>query len=87
MTSFEIPVISLLGPKDVLHVWTVYARPSDYPDKFVARRWDISNGVTVATSDMFTADSLEEVRTLLPQGLHCLRRFSGDDPTIAETWL
>jgi len=74
-------------PGDVLTMWSVYDHPSDYPDAFVARKFEARGGITVATSDMFTAPTLNELRRLLPPGLVCFPRNPDDDPVIVETWL
>lgn len=71
----------------VLSMWTVYRHPLDYPDSFVARRWDIGSGVTNVTNDMFVADTLIEVRALLPPGLVCMERLPHDQPQIVEVWI
>lgn len=71
-----------------LEMWTVYKHPKDHPDKYVARKFVIEPLQVIATNDMFVADSLEEIRLLLPdQGLHCLPRYENDDPNIVEVWL
>jgi hypothetical protein len=77
-----------MPPPLTLSIWTVYDHPRDYPDSWVARRVDISRqrGV-VMTSEMFLADSLEELRALLPPGLARIARSPMDDPKIAETWI
>jgi len=67
--------------------WTIYDRPKDYPDQFVARCWRISPGKLQPTGDMFTGDTLDEVRALLPYGLVRVTRYPDDDPKIVETWL
>ena len=67
--------------------WTVYDHPRDYPDCFVARRWIGKGGDVIATADMFTAATLEEVRALLPAGLIHFPRMPGDDPKIVEVWM
>jgi hypothetical protein len=71
----------------VVIMWTVYHRPKDHPDaRWVARRFEVTN-VVKPTNDMFVADSLNELRILLPRGLHCMPRQPDDDPTIVEVWL
>jgi hypothetical protein len=69
-----------------LHMWSVYDHPKDQPNHFVARLWLIGDGKLIPTNDMFIADTLEEVRSLLPPGLVCVPRDPGDDPVILETW-
>jgi hypothetical protein len=71
---------------EVLDIWTIYRYPRDYPDKYVARRAEITNDIT-HTRDMFVADSLEEIRALLPKGLHRIERYPLDDPVIVEVWI
>jgi hypothetical protein len=69
-----------------LSIWTVYQNPSDYPGKFVARRSEITRDIT-HTNDMFVANTLEEIRALLPVGLHRIERYQLDDPVIVECWV
>jgi len=73
--------------KHTLTGWTVYDHPRDHPDSYVARRWLTSEGQVIATSDMFVADTIEELRSLLPPGLVCMPRMPMDDPVIVECWL
>ena len=72
---------------NTLDMWAVYQQPRDYPDSYVARRYIIAPGATMATVDMFIADSLAELHALLPPGLHRIERDVNDDPRILETWV
>jgi hypothetical protein len=71
---------------EALDIWTIYRYPRDYPDKYVARRCEVTTDIT-HTNDMFVADSLDEVRALLPAGLHRIERDLQDDPVIVEVWI
>jgi hypothetical protein len=73
----------------LLGITCLYDHPTDYPDKFVARRSIIRNdgGGAVMTNDMFVGETLAEVRALLPRGLYCINRSEADDRVIVETWL
>lgn len=62
----------------------VYKNPRDYPDKYVARLWDINNKLT---NIIVTADSLFGIRELIPQHMHRFPRQANDDPVIVETYL
>ena len=78
------------GPQPFISMWAVYDHPSDYPEHWVARRFDIFHGISEPVPNrehFFTADTLEEIRNLIPSGLVCLTRSEGDDPCITETWL
>jgi hypothetical protein len=72
---------------DHLEIWTIYQHPSDYPDQYVARKTIASADKHVMTNDMFTADSLDEIRALLPPALMRIPRYASDDPVIVECWL
>jgi len=39
------------------------------------------------TTNVIVADTLEEVRALLPPGLICMPRDVADDGVIVETWI
>lgn len=70
-----------------LSMWTVYDHPTDFPDSFVARRFEI-RGDVCPTNEFFLAKTLPEVREAMrKRGLFCLPRDGGDDPKIVETWL
>jgi hypothetical protein len=70
-----------------LHIWTVYDHPRDYPDSYVARLTLVGAGVTQPSNVMFTADTLEELRSLLPPGMTYFPRDEQDDPVILEVWI
>lgn len=77
---------------DVLYQWTVYVNPSDYPGKWVVRRFAITRtedeivGVAKDNEPLIVADSLDEARKVIPPGAYCLGRHEDDDPVIYEVW-
>lgn len=73
--------------RGVLSQWVIYNSPRDYPGKFVVRRWEIRPGIPIPTSDVGTADTLEEIRRMIPSGLYRLPRFDEDEPQIVEVWI
>lgn len=72
-----------------LHIWTVYKHPSDYPPgTWVARRSEAhANQIVLLTGDVRVAQSLEDLRAQLPQGLTHLARMAEEDPVIQEHWI
>jgi hypothetical protein len=70
-----------------LAMWTVYKNPTDYPDKFVARRFDVD--AAKASASIIVMDDLDKLRDVLQfeMGLAKLMRSPGDAPQIVETWL
>ena len=76
----------------LLSMWTVYDHPRDWPQWFVARRWEIRAGevAPVRTDDMVFGRTLEIVRMHIDRitpGLFRLPRQPGDDPVVVETWV
>lgn len=72
-----------------LTVWTIYAAPADYPSvPFVVRGWRTSvRGDVVDTGMIGFADTLDQARAYLPEGLYCVGRSDDDEPQIVESWL
>ena len=71
-TLSSVPIIS------------VYRKPKDYPDKYVARLWDINNK---PTTFVVIADTLERVRELIPRSMVCIPPSEKDDPVIVEVYI
>jgi len=70
-----------------LSMWTIYDHPTDRPDVFIARLWLVDHEGWKFTRETREAQTLDEVRGMLPRGLTCLSRAPIDDPKIVETWL
>lgn len=69
-----------------LSIWTLYHNAPGHRGGYVAKRWVIAP-VPTATDEELTADTLDEIRSLLPPGLYRMNRNPGDAPEIVETWL
>lgn len=72
-----------------LDMWVIYDHPADFPDVFVARRWEVLREER-ATADIIKADTLEQVRFVIEREKHCsvmLPRQPNDDPKIVEVWI
>lgn len=70
-----------------LQVFCVYFNPSDYPKKYVVRRW---LGMDPDREPVVIADTLEEAREKLKKlNPYIDRRFfhPDDDAVILETWI
>lgn len=78
-----------MNENNILSMWTVYDRPTDYPNNFVAREWHIVAGDTPPIArGVLLFNTLEELRADMEgRGLVALARFPDDDPKIVESWL
>jgi hypothetical protein len=72
-----------------LAMWVVYDHPTDYPNSFVARRFDVDAAGPKPSASIIIAPDLEKLQDVLEfeMGLVKLMRSPGDDPKIVETWL
>jgi len=69
-------------------MWTVYNRPTDYPESYVARRFEIRPEGPTPTNDVVRSGDVEVIRRFLAlHGLTCLSRRDDDEPHIMETWV
>ena len=66
--------------------YVIYDKPRDFPTKFVVRVWIIGPGTVQAGPMICAADTIEEARASLPDGLEHLPVFD-PDPAIAEVWM
>jgi hypothetical protein len=73
--------------RGAIAMWTVYEKPLDHPDGFIARRFEIARGSSAPTEDTLTGE-LEEIRlTLERAGMIKFDRNPADEPQIVETWI
>jgi hypothetical protein len=69
-----------------LAMWTVYDKPRDYPEHYVARCFRVRGGAN-PTEHVILTKSLRQLRMVLHSaGLTCLSRSDQDDAKIVETW-
>jgi hypothetical protein len=82
--AFDVLMLNADAVKrGVLPMWTIYDRPKDHPDGFIARRFES----IMPTADTLTGE-LEELREIfINAGLFKLPRSEGDEPQIVETWI
>jgi hypothetical protein len=69
-----------------LNLYVVYAHPTDFPDSYVVRRFELNE----PTEEAYVCENLDVARlivaSLMPSAI-CLTRSPGDDPAIVEVWL
>ena len=71
-----------LVKQTTIPIITVYAHPADYPDKFVARVWDVNQPTSLAA----IADTYEELLQAIPTNqMTRMEPSPKDDPVIRET--
>lgn len=75
-------------PTLVTEQFCIYRNPSDYPKKYVVRRWTIgSDGELTADDDCMVFTRLTDARKAIPPGLVRIGRDKHDDKTIVEVWI
>lgn len=73
-----------LVKQTTIPIITIYDHPADYPDKYVARVWDLDRPTNLAA----IADTYEELLEAIPtQQMVKMTCNPKDDPVIVETWL
>lgn len=92
-----MPINTLLSDlSNQMTMYVVYANPTDYPGKWVVRRWDVDidhpGMLLVSAEPLAVCSSLQEAREAVLQkgdGVSgvCLPRHDADDPAIWETWV
>lgn len=71
-----------------LQIWTIYKQPSDYPDSYVARLFEVDCDGPRPTGSIVIAETLDRLRIEMEiMGLVKLDRSPEDDSVIVETWL
>lgn len=81
VTRFEYGRIAKMT---VLPLIVIYNHPADYPDKYVARLWDVGRPTNMAA----LADDYDGILEAIPTGqMVSLGRGEKDDPTIVEVWI
>jgi hypothetical protein len=73
--------------RGALSLWTIYEKPLDCPDGFLARRFESNKDGDGPTLDTVVGD-LEHIRLIFTRaGLFRLSREPDDEPQIVETWV
>lgn len=74
----------------LMSMWTVYDHPTDYPDNFVARRFEIVPGELEPrrTGHVIITETVEELNEHFDSlGLAFLARHEQDEPQIMGVWM
>lgn len=68
-------------------LYTIYDHPKDYPDSFVVREWQVTEGASIPCG-AWQHETLEAARDQMRlRGLICVPRHVDDDLNIVECWL
>jgi hypothetical protein len=71
-----------------LHMWVIYWNPSDYPHRYVVRRWSVAAGSASGDDEpVAVVETLDEARRSVPLGLVHLGRSQADQRQIVEVWV
>lgn len=64
---------------------TIYERPADFPEHFVARIWEAS--IPAPTDIAMVEKTLDAIYDGIPPRFTRMNRNPGDDPNILEVWI
>jgi hypothetical protein len=73
-----------------MNLYTIYDSPTDYPDTYVCRRWQVvppENEPVAMEVFMVDADLSKIREKLFGMGLFSMARDESDEQKIVETWL
>ena len=76
--------------RGVMSMWTIYDRPEDWPDGYIARRYETSEGETVMTDNNLAGgpEALMLLRFVFEEaGLRYRPRHRDDKPEVVEMWM
>ena len=68
-------------------MYTIYERPTEYPEGYLVRRYHAGMGGALYTGDTMRAASLDKAREIIPPGLQQVPRGQIDPPEVVETWV
>jgi hypothetical protein len=78
----------IMKPGEVLEMYVIYAKPLDYPQSFVVRKWEVGGKPSPRNTEWFgLGATVEEVRGMIPGWCVKIDRDPNDEPQIVETWL
>ena len=75
------------GFKDILPIITVYRKPPDYANKYVARLYYIKNGLTFRTKFVMVRDTFDEIEKAIPETMDKFDRDPDDVKAIVCTYM
>jgi hypothetical protein len=83
-SSYARPAIA----ERMRNIWTIYDRPNDYPETFVARQYVIREAYAEPVRDTAVVGPLDALRVRLERaGLVKVGRQEADEPQIVESWI
>jgi len=70
-----------------LVIWTVMRETADIQHPFCARAHIVRGDKSLISHEVLVGQTIDEVRAMIPPGLHKLARAPVDDTVIVETWM
>lgn len=77
-TSIDRQIVRRLPPAAVPRIFSPIDHPSDFPDVYVARRFDIVRGAALMTDHTMTSPDLDQLRNRLMEEAACTDRLPRD---------
>ena len=69
-------------------MWSIFDKPLDYPQGYIARKFEITKEGVKPTKDTIKDKSLEEIREgFIELCYFCIPREAADVPSLVESWM
>lgn len=69
-----------------MQLFVIYEHPPTHPTSYVLREFELHGDGRISKMGFSVADTLAEVRGLVPPATFCVPRRTGD-PHVVEVWL
>jgi hypothetical protein len=97
-SDFDDAVELVLRENDAAHqrgalpTWTIYFKPKDWPNGYIARRFEVTKEGGGATATSIRGDdsagALQTIRLVFETaGMFCFVRNDSDHASVVETWI
>jgi hypothetical protein len=70
-----------------LPIITIYNKPNDYKDMYVARLFDVKEGKVYVTKIVAVNKDLNALRKTIPDNMICIKRSDDDDKAVIESYV
>jgi len=67
--------------------YAIYFNTTDYPKRYVVRKWYMIDGISIPDDHKFVEETLSDARAHIPKGFVNVGNKLETDPVIVECWI